>query len=139
MRSLHGRYPVEFDILGYTPAPWEPQHSLIVARLMAWEMGLSWWTDLTMADVIAKVGPHKALEAIPGGREYLSEAILQKDSALFADTRVFNNTYQNMVRMLASAGISAGSNCWAVNGFKTIRGKPILANDPHLRQAQPAQ
>jgi penicillin amidase len=31
----------------------------------------------------------------------------------------------------------AASNNWVVSGKRTIDGKPLLANDPHLRNTQP--
>ncbi len=39
------RYTFEFDLLGYQPEKWKPVHSLIVTRMMAWELNISWWTD----------------------------------------------------------------------------------------------
>jgi penicillin amidase len=35
------------------------------------------------------------------------------------------------------AAVSPGSNAWAVSGSHTTSGKPILANDPHLRRQVP--
>ncbi len=34
--------------------------------------------------------------------------------------------------MLGPKGEGIGSNSWVVSGSKTITGKPLLANDPHL-------
>ena len=34
-------------------------------------------------------------------------------------------------------GVSPGSNAWAVSGAHTASGKPMLANDPHLRYTVP--
>ncbi len=136
---MKNRYPIEFDALNYTPEPWKPQHSLLIARLMAWEMALSWWSDLTFAEIIARMGAAKGIEIIPDGKKYLDAQQLYRDSALFADAKVFRETYQNLPLLLKQAGITAGSNSWAVTGAKAVRGKPVFANDPHLRQSQPVR
>jgi penicillin G amidase len=137
--EMGNKLPVEFDLLGYIPEPWTPQHSIIIARLMAWEMALSWWSDLTLAEVIARLGAEKAFQAIPGADDYLSIESIQQDSILFADAEIFRQTYQNFPGLLESSGVTMGSNSWAVTGSKSIGSKPILANDPHLRQSQPAR
>src|SRR5690625_6344422 len=37
--------PIEFTLTGVEPIPWTPAHSHVMARLMAWEMNVSWWRD----------------------------------------------------------------------------------------------
>jgi len=55
----------------------------------------------------------------------------KSDKSIFeADTqgdREFTNKYE-------SAGSGVGSNCYAVHGSKTQKGKPLLACDPHLQK-----
>src|SRR3990172_9310332 len=36
-----GKYPVEFDLLKIDPEPWTVEHSVLVSRLMAWELNYS--------------------------------------------------------------------------------------------------
>ncbi len=60
-----GRLPLEFDLLQYRPEPWTPQHSLIILRLMGWELALSWWVDLTLADLVATLGEERARSVFP--------------------------------------------------------------------------
>ncbi len=50
------KYSFEFDVLDYQPYEWEPVHSLIVIRMMAWELNLSWWTDLAFTELVQKLG-----------------------------------------------------------------------------------
>ncbi|MFA5806617.1 MAG: penicillin acylase family protein, partial [Melioribacteraceae bacterium] len=38
LKEAKGKYPVEFDVLGYDPYPWKPEHSLMIAKLMGWEL-----------------------------------------------------------------------------------------------------
>ena len=38
IRSHEGKYPIEFDMLDYKPEPWKIEHSIIIGRVMAWEL-----------------------------------------------------------------------------------------------------
>jgi len=60
-----GKYPIEFDLLRYDPEPWTPLHSIIIGRLMAWELNLSWWVDLTLGALVDRVGYEKASKVFP--------------------------------------------------------------------------
>jgi len=60
-----GKISAEFDILDYTPEKWEPVHSLIIARMLAWELNISWWSDITYAHLLKKVGAKKTTRIIP--------------------------------------------------------------------------
>ena len=53
--SHRGKYPVEFDMLNYTPEEWKPVHSLLVARLMAWELNISWYVDLVLGELVQNI------------------------------------------------------------------------------------
>src|SRR5208283_364537 len=63
--SHRGKYPVEFDMLNYTPEEWKPVNSLLVARLMAWELNISWYVDLVLGEVYKTFGEEKANEIFP--------------------------------------------------------------------------
>ena len=73
--SLQGRLPVEFDLLGYEPEPWRPEHSIQVSRLLAWELNLSWWTDVTLGAIAERVGIERALEIFPGYPDTVEPAV----------------------------------------------------------------
>ena len=47
IRENGKKLPIEFDILNYRPELWQPIHSLIVGRMIAWELNLAWYTDIT--------------------------------------------------------------------------------------------
>jgi len=38
IKEHKNKYPVEFDILGYEPYEWKPEHSLIIIRLIGWNL-----------------------------------------------------------------------------------------------------
>ena len=65
IKERKGNCGIEFDVLGYQPEEWKPIHSLIVIKMMAWELNISWWTDLTYTELIQKLGKEKVLEILP--------------------------------------------------------------------------
>jgi penicillin amidase len=140
IRGSQGRYPVEFDFLRYDPEPWEPLHSLIVGKLLAWELNLSWWTDLTYGAMVEKVGLERAMEIYPG---YPSDVAPEVPEAVRKGYAALRESYLATARLYAEAtgrvSASGGSNAWAVAPAKSARGSVILANDTHLQLQSPSQ
>src|SRR5687768_11727055 len=58
MASLPGRRerPLEFQILGFMPAAWQPVDSLAVGRLLAWRLAENHQSELIRAALAAKYG-----------------------------------------------------------------------------------
>ena len=128
-----GNLPIEFTLLGVTPEPWTPLDSLVWGKMMAWDLGGNWETELLRARLVALLGPEAAADLLPDypdgaplivpddARSY--RALGQPDTvALAAD----------LGRFLSPVREGLGSNNWVVAGRKTAGGKPLLANDPHL-------
>lgn len=63
--SHGGRLPMEFDALGYVPEPWTPLHSILVSRLLAWELNTSFWTDVVYGAMKERVDSLRFLEILP--------------------------------------------------------------------------
>lgn len=57
--------PFEFDALDYRPAPWRPEDCLIVGRMMAWEMNMSFWSDAAFGELAASIGRERAEDLVP--------------------------------------------------------------------------
>lgn len=65
--TLTGRQrPLEFQVLGITPAPWTPEDSLAVGRLLAWRLAENHQAELVRGALAAKLGESAAREL--GGR-----------------------------------------------------------------------
>jgi penicillin amidase len=141
IESHHGKYPIEFDMLNYSPEKWKPVHSLLVARLMAWELNISWYTDLVLGDLYKTLGEEKAREIFPTYPEnapviipkdlrakYLSQGMMRLIDADMEFRKFFGTT-----------GTHIGSNAWAVGPEKSVNGKAMLANDPHLGFSAPSK
>jgi penicillin amidase len=135
-----GMYPVEFDLLNYEPEPWQPVHSLILAQMMAWELNLAWWTDLTLGAIAGKVGLEKALDIFPTYPSDVPPLVAQMREALPSIPA------EEMMSIAAACGEftgmrtgQGGSNAWVIAPPRSASGAVILANDPHLRLHMPSK
>lgn len=149
-----GRYPIEFDMLRYHPERWDVRHSILVGRLIAWELNLAWWTDLTYGEISAKV-PLEKLEQIipvfpdsvpvtvPGGSQKKRSAQLDGPLSItgkeIADISPLMKAAVSYREFFGLGPLGGGSNGWVVSGSKSVSGKPLLANDPHLAMPAPSR
>lgn len=140
--TLHkGAYPLEFDMLQFEPEPWTVQHTLLVSRLMAWELNYARWVDMTCAALVDRVGESMAREAFPYW-EPTAPLILPETKRLKAIAHLlkqFHETEQMLFQWTGGVPLVSGSNAWVVSGTRSTTGKPILANDPHLFLMVPAR
>jgi penicillin amidase len=148
--------PLEFSILGFTPAPWQPVDSLAYARVLSETLDGTWYTKYTRAMVLAKLGPDAASTLFPpypdenptliqtrkAGRDSATQPAraptVADQSALAQLAPRFFDGAQQVRALLGNVHEGLGSNDWVVDGTKTASGKPLLANDPHLALRMPA-
>jgi len=140
--------PFEFDALEYVPNPWSVEDCLIVGRVLAFEMSLAFWTDLTFAQIASQRGIDAYRQYVPRGpgapyvldtmRESPSLPTELKDStpslSYSVQLRELQRTIESVRQGLGMQGSGYGSNCWAV---KKTDGGSIVANDPHLSVSMP--
>jgi penicillin amidase len=127
--------PVEFQLAGFIPEPWQPADCL--NRLAAYSMMNNARGELLYAQLVALLGatqatalasfePHTLLAPAPGvDFSGLGPALLA--NVVSSDTRI-----------PFPASSMQESNNWTVSGALTASGKPILANDPHRIIAEPS-
>ena len=139
IKTAKGNYPIEFDLLGYDPYPWKPEHSLVIAKLMGWELNISWWSDITFTQLVQKFGTEKAKELLPDFPENSPTIIpsgLEGTASISSDFIKVDKQFRNFTGFV---GTHIGSNNWIVNGKMSASGKPIIANDPHLAYTAPGR
>ena len=132
-----GNLPVEFDVLGYLPEKWTPVESIIVIRMMAWQLNISWWSDFTFIELVQKLGAEKVKEIYPDypeNGELIIPSSIQDYPKIVSDVVDVDKCFR---KFLGFDGTHIGSNNWVVNGNKSGSGKPIIANDPHLAYRAP--
>ncbi len=131
IRSLDGYLPDEFAAARYKPDFWQPED--ITARIAGLQMLRNARTEITRALEIKKFGidavqKYRDLDppvklVIPTG---LDLSLLSED--MLAD-------YEAAV---GPVNINDGSNNWAVDGSRSVTGKPLLASDPHRALTVPS-
>src|SRR5689334_7348361 len=146
--------PPEFQILSYSFRPWTPADSLIIIKIFAESLSDTWRLDLmrqAMASLPAEKRNALLVEASP-----LDVLVVGKDKQASAQSPALTPGNQLSVQALTAlahnqavaaaaldrigfyADALAASNNWVVNGSHTVTGKPLLANDPHLRPSAPS-
>ena len=130
-RDSHiGLLPPEFVILGlHDPEPWRPADSLVVLKLMAWDLSRNWRDELLRARLASRLSPAQIEQLWPGYPATGPVALPNLDLA--ALDRLWEVTPPGPAP-------GTGSNNWVVAGHRSTSGRPLLANDPHLRLGAPS-
>jgi penicillin amidase len=147
--------PPEFQILQYKPKPWTPADSLLVVKLFYEALSSSWRLDV-LREALANLPAEKRaglmpeispLDVVVVGKDTKKPAKAASLPSHFAapkrDAIAALAKHQEIADYaLARVGFYAeglaASNNWVVSGKRTITGKPLLANDPHLTASAPS-
>jgi penicillin amidase len=118
LRAMRGVYPTEY--LGLArPRPWRPSDCLLVQRTSGFVVSLmNFENELSFDAVRARVGDELARRIYPDAPWHAAP------SSYRAEGRVPPEAPMHLP--------AAGSNNWAVAGWRSASGAPIVANDPHV-------
>jgi penicillin G amidase len=125
-----GQLPVEFQLLGARPEPWEPWESLAVFKVRHAMMG-TWQLKAWRARLVRHLGVERAARLCPGTP---ANPVLVVPPGLAADGPALDMLDDLSRDPLVPASLvdwESGSNNWAVAGHRTATGKPLVAGDPH--------
>lgn len=130
--------PPEFILLGVGPEPWTPQDSLAWSLMMAWDLGNNWAAELLRMRLALKMPVERVNELLPpypGDRPMPTADY----AALYRGLGLDGSLGRQALLAAPESGLDGiGSNGWALAGSRTASGKPLLANDPHLRLSAPS-
>lgn len=129
-----GPAPLEYLIGGLPREPFTVQDIYQTAGYMAFSFAVGLRTDPLVQEIHDKLGPeylqdlalnHYPEQAVvPSGRG-------EKTAPVLSDSLI-----SQLDRL--PLPLFMGSNTWAVSGTRTKSGKPILANDTHIKYSQPS-
>jgi penicillin amidase len=145
--------PPEFQILQYSFRPWTPADTCVVVKIFFEALSDTWRLDI-MRQAMSVLPADKRAELLPEISP-IDVLVVGKDtqsktkSAHVARGPVSNETLAKLAynQQIAAAALDrigfhtealAASNNWVVSGNHTATGKPLLANDPHLRPTAPS-
>ncbi|WP_418515009.1 penicillin acylase family protein [Delftia sp. PS-11] len=153
-------YPAapEFLLLGIRPgrdgSAWAPEDSVGWALMMALDLGGNWGNEFTRLAMLSRLETGQLWQLMPpypgevpatatdlaalyrGLGVYRPEAMAGTQAA----QRMPSGTALWAQALVRDAGThdGLGSNNWVLAGSRTVSGKPLLANDPHLGLSAPA-
>ncbi len=139
IKKVKGNYPVEFDVLDYDPYEWKPVDCAIISRMMAWELNISWWADISFTHLVQKLGEEKVKQILPDWDENAPYIIPPEIKSYPKLNTNLIETDKSLRRLLGINGTHIGSNNWVVDSNLSVSGKPIIANDPHLAFSAPGR
>ena len=142
--------PPEFQILQYAPEEWKPTDSLIIGAILSDGLSTTWQFDLLKSkfaglpkDVYEKLFLEKTpYDVLVVGKDS-DKKQNTKSKAQNRDLHLKDSLYQlakrdedlrktSLERIGFYQEFNAASNNWVISGKRTLDGKAILANDPHL-------
>ena len=154
--STHGRrLPIEFRILGYSPKPWTPEDSVVIANQMVKDLNYRYFYDaLAREKILAKLGPELTADLYVNRSWHDRPPTVMREDVNAPDNNPGDSddddedspdtsVTQNRSQSSASANLPSqdlpvnGSNDWVVSGSHTVTGKPLLSNDMHLGHQMP--
>lgn len=136
LETHHNKLPLEFTLLGFKPEPWRPLDSLCWIKMMAWGQGLNWDAEVLRAAILDKLGPERTAKLLGSDIADTNPIILNHAPIPGFDRLVTElHAAHNFLNMTVPVGMS---NNWVVDGTKSVTGKPLLANDPHLPLQMPS-
>lgn len=144
--------PIEFRVLQYKPREWRPADSVVIGKILADALSSTWRTDLLraslqrmemgkLAELSNQVTPYDVVLFGTDSKAAKPAAFIRKalvsDAVLAVAERADEIRTASLERVGFYAEELAASNNWVISGKRTIDGRPILANDPHLMATAP--
>jgi penicillin amidase len=132
LTTRHGALPPEFLLLRFKPEPWRPADTLVWGKLMNLDLAGNYRGELLRARLARSVSADDLVFLYP---EYPKGAptTLAELAPLYRQLPL-DRMYADLPSLV---GLHFASNNWVVDGAHSTSGKPLLANDPHLRFGAP--
>jgi penicillin amidase len=134
--------PVEFWLTGTRPEPWTAADSVAWAKMMAWEVGGNWRNEVLRMRLAQTVPLARIQEFVAPYPGEPPPEIIDLKTLYGTLGREGVQLAQDLARLAQAApGVAPeglGSNNWVVSGARSVSGKPLLANDPHLGLTAPS-
>ncbi|MDR3712508.1 MAG: penicillin acylase family protein [Puia sp.] len=145
-RLKESELPLEYKLLNYRPEPWSNLKIALFMKNMAYELA-GGEDDFEMTNAKSIFSKEDFAKLYPSLRDSLDPIIpkgtvFQKPSIDLKIPATVDSLYlgnrDSALVWEHKPEKANGSNNWAVSGKKTLSGRPILCNDPHLGTNMPA-
>lgn len=142
--------PIEYRLVGIEPEPWKPEDCLAVGLLNVWSITHNYQQEATRLILAMSVGVERMnaiypAEPLAGGRTVATSGaqvalppnVVSELDGLFPMKLAAVDPLLDGRATIDVLPVAGASNSWAVNGDRTVSGKPMVANDPHLSHLVP--
>ena len=146
--------PLELQLLGIAPEPWDPLDSLAIGKLMAWRLAENRHGEVVRGALSRRFGyaaAERLMTTWPDDAPSILSAWAPREAPRPIDAHppVARPTADAVrpprardlpagLEWLGGAARPGASNSWVVAGSRTSTGRPLLANDPHLGLEMPS-
>lgn len=122
--------PVEFRMLKYRPEPWQPLDTLTWVQVMSMDLCSNWEQELLRGRIVNRLGAEGASLL----HLFTESASLTLPPGVKGPETLDGlwELYEEAKAFLPNGGLPGGSNAWVIDGSRSVSGRPMLANDPHL-------
>jgi penicillin G amidase len=131
--------PVEYEVLDLDPEPFPTgtdgaAYGSALSALISWGLSGNWDNELLRWTVAERLGP-AAMRALFPDIEGLPAPLTPGALGVGAGG---STQALDLLRHAVRPPSMQGSNNWVVSGSRSVTGKPLLANDPHLAVQSPS-
>lgn len=131
--ELGDRPPLAFALLGSRPRRVTPIDLLAAGTPLALLLGANLSDEVLYLNMARRLSPETIAELMP----VAIGVPLEPPPAMTTDFLRGRDASALALPLALRSGIAASNN-WVVDGTKSVSGKPLLANDPHLPQSLPS-
>jgi len=122
--------PPQFVANALTPERWTPEDSVLILKLVALELAGNWQSEAERAHLMTRLRRDQVddflINEFPGPHT-LPDLKTLYDGAMLRDVAALKPARPD----------GLGSNNWVVGPSRSVTGKPLLADDPHLGLSAP--
>ena len=155
--SHRDRLPIEFRLIGYQPAPWTMEDSLVIGARLVQDLNHGYYkTALAREKILTRLGPELTADLFvnsswhdrpPSAKTHRIEELKPQHKDDEDDDEMDSGSDSNiaghapppslLTHTPARPEVVPGSNNWVISGAHTVTSKPMLSNDMHLNHQMP--
>jgi len=128
-------HPLEFSLAGIRPEPWTVADCLAIFYYMSWDTAANLQTEIVAQMLVDTLGAQRAREIFPLNinPDDPADSVTQGKACIQAAGEPLRVTSDGrLMALLRDHRLEIGSNNWAVGPDRGSRGRPMVADDPHL-------
>jgi penicillin amidase len=126
--------PLKFKLAGSRPTPWTPADVLAILYLMGWDNAANLHNEIVSQVLVEKLGWKRASQLFPLNLNPAEDVESGKSGSATPPpiASLGSGTLDRLLAFTEERPLRVSSNNWVVGPGRSLSGKPILANDPHL-------